>query len=230
MLSCERQTQSPRKGIVDTAASDHSILTGMLHSQRKDSTAAKILSAAEELFVSRSYADVTIDQVAADASVTKGAIYHHFSSKEHLYLTMLQLDLADKQRIYREAIAKQGTSRERLRRLTATFLGLSETKQNLVGLVRRDINSFGADTRTALVNAYQEALPNLVEEVIRDGIRDREIVDGDARLLAWHFVATVEITLVPYAQEQLTTDESKMNHVMRLFFEGCARENLEKQI
>ena len=202
----------------------------MLHLQGKDSTVANILSAAEELFVSRSYADVTIDQVAAEASVTKGAVYHHFASKEQLYLVKLQLDLADKQRIYQEAISLGGTSRERLGRLMARFLGLSETKQNLVGLVRRDINIFDEDTRAALLHAYQEALPNLVEEVIRDGIRDQEIVDGDPRLLAWHFVATVETTLVAYAQEQLTSDESKMNHVMRLFFGGCARDGLEEQL
>ncbi|MCP4448281.1 MAG: TetR/AcrR family transcriptional regulator [Myxococcales bacterium] len=179
--------------------------------------------------MSRSYADVTIDQVAADASVTKGAVYHHFSSKEHLYLTMLQLDLADKRRIYEEAIAPTGTSKERLRRLTEKFLNLSETKQNLIGLVRRDINIFEEETRTALVQAYQEALPNLVEDVIRDGIRDEEVVDSDPRLLAWQFVATVEVTLAPYARQQLTSDESKVNHVISLFFGGCARSGSEER-
>jgi AcrR family transcriptional regulator len=200
----------------------------MLLPTSKVSTVSKILSAAEGLFVVGAYSDVTIDQVAAVASVTKGAVYHHFSSKEHLYLTMLQHDLAGKQAMHQRAIAFDGSCEERLRRLTEDFLKLPETKRKLISLVRRDIDIFETDTRNTLIDAYQQALPDIVEEVIRDGIRNREIMNCDPRLLAWQFVSLVEVVLTPYAQQQLKSDQNKVNHVMGLFFGGCARTGPEK--
>ena len=45
-------------------------------------TAVRILKIARELFLAHSYADVTMDQIAAAANVTKGGLYHHFAGKE----------------------------------------------------------------------------------------------------------------------------------------------------
>jgi len=63
---------------------------------RSEATIANVLSAAAYLFISRHYADVTMDQIAETAHVTKGALYHHFSGKEELYLEMMHADLSAK--------------------------------------------------------------------------------------------------------------------------------------
>jgi AcrR family transcriptional regulator len=197
---------------------------GMEDGPQTNPTVANILGASESLFLSRSYADVTVDQVAVAAIVTKGAVYHHFGSKQALYLAMLHRDLADKRRLHQLAVELDGSCEERLRRLTLDFLSLPRHKRNLIGLVRRDVNIFAPPTREQLVHAYQEALPNLVERIIRDGIRDREIVPADPRLLAWHFVALVEVVLTPYADQRFACNEDKLNHVMSLFLGGCSRD------
>jgi len=192
---------------------------------RRTDTVSRILAAAEALFLERNYADVTVAQVAERADLTKGAVYHHFSSKEALYREMLQRDLAAKQALYRtRAVDVEGTCRERLRHLTAAFLTLPENKQRLITLVRRDINIFPEPIRSELVRAYQQALPELVEAVIRDGIRDGEIIPGDPRLLAWQFVAFVEVLLTPYAGERFASDEDRVNYVLGLFLDGCGRD------
>ncbi len=50
---------------------------------------ARILSAAEELFSRHGYDAVSIQQIAARAGVSKAAIFHHFDSKQALYLAVL---------------------------------------------------------------------------------------------------------------------------------------------
>src|ERR1700733_7086788 len=45
-------------------------------------TRASLLQAALELFGSEGFADTSLDDVVARAQVTKGALYHHFGSKE----------------------------------------------------------------------------------------------------------------------------------------------------
>lgn len=195
---------------------------GMEIDTKTSGTAANIIAAAEALFVERNYADVTLSQVADTAKVTKGAIYHHFESKQRLYLTMLLGDLETKRRLHRESVEGSGTAQQRLRNLTGSFLSLPDYKRNLIGLVRRDINIFETETRDQLVEAYQKALPELVEEILRDGIRDGEIIPCDPRLLAWQFVAVVEVILTPYANQRFGSNEDRLNYVMSVFLNGCS--------
>lgn len=44
-----------------------------------------LISAARQLFGARGYADVSMDELAAAAGVTKGALYHHFAGKEAVF-------------------------------------------------------------------------------------------------------------------------------------------------
>jgi AcrR family transcriptional regulator len=184
-------------------------------------TADKIRAAAAALFVARNYADVTIDQVADAARVTKGAVYHHFTSKEGLYLDTLLRDLARKRQLHEAAADGPGSCRDRLRALTAAFLALPDAERKLAQLVRRDANTFAADARAKLVEAYQAAIPDPIERILRDGIAAGEIIPGDPRLLAWQFVAMVEVVLTDYAAGRFARDEDRLNYVLSLFFRGC---------
>ncbi len=51
---------------------------------KSQTTINTILEAARTLFTQRNYADVTIADIAAVAGASKGALYHHFPSKEDI--------------------------------------------------------------------------------------------------------------------------------------------------
>ena len=50
--------------------------------ERRSTTIRAILDAARQLFVSRGFERTSVDEIAALAQVAKGAVYHHFPSKE----------------------------------------------------------------------------------------------------------------------------------------------------
>jgi AcrR family transcriptional regulator len=189
---------------------------------KSENTIANILAAAASLFVAKNYAEVTMEQIAEAAHMSKGALYHHFSSKEELYLALMHADLAEKRSLFRGAIDSATGCRERLRGLTTNFFNLPVARRRTISLVRRDINIFEEPARTELVRAYQAALPELVEEVIRDGIRDGELAPTDPRLLSWHFVAMVEVTLTKYADTLFEETDTRVAYVLDLFFSGSA--------
>lgn len=189
---------------------------------KSHSTVATILGAAEDLFLDKNYADVTMGKIAEAASVTKGALYHHFSSKEELYLAMLHGDLEKKRDLFRGAVESTGTVRQRLGRLTKDFLDLPRPKRRLIRLVRRDINIFRDNLRSELIRAYQRALPEQVESILRDGIRDGELIAADTRFLSWYYVALVEITLSRYADRSFEDRDAKLKAVLDLFLGGAA--------
>jgi AcrR family transcriptional regulator len=184
-------------------------------------TISSLLSSAGTLFLKKNYADVTMEDIAEAAGVTKGAAYHHFASKETLYVEMMQSALKEKQELFQAAIAGPGTCRERLRRLTAIFLELPYEEREVMKLVRRDINIFKDPVRSQLVRAYQTALPEQVEIIIKDGIRDGELAPADLRLLSWMHVAIVEVILTPYAERVFGSQDEMLDFVIDLFFKGA---------
>lgn len=54
-------------------------------SGQRDKTRCQILESAARLFALEGYAQVSIDDLMADAGLTRGAFYHHFRTKSEIY-------------------------------------------------------------------------------------------------------------------------------------------------
>ena len=61
-----------------------SIVTAKPHTTRH-----RILGAATQLFARRGYGEASVSDIAAEAGVSMGALYHHFTSKEELFRTVV---------------------------------------------------------------------------------------------------------------------------------------------
>lgn len=55
------------------------------HAERRAATRGAVLAAATDLFARQGFAATTVDEIAAAAGVAKGAVYHHFDTKETLF-------------------------------------------------------------------------------------------------------------------------------------------------
>src|SRR5579862_893203 len=73
--------------------------------ERREKTRASIIKAARRIFGDRGFAATTMDDIAAGARVAKGAVYHHFPTKEAVFESVFEqvsLDLvSDLDRISR---------------------------------------------------------------------------------------------------------------------------------
>ncbi len=59
------------------------------HEQRSEETRNRILNAAESCFAQSGYDGTSVAQICETAGVSKGALYHHFSSKQAIFLELL---------------------------------------------------------------------------------------------------------------------------------------------
>ena len=50
----------------------------------------KILSTASQLFIHNGYEKTSVQNIAQTASISKGAIYHHFQSKDEIFFAVLK--------------------------------------------------------------------------------------------------------------------------------------------
>ncbi len=68
-----------------------------------------MLAAARSSFGSKGYAQTSVDEIAAAARVTKGAVYHHFASKEALFRAVYSEVEAEAQVRTAEAVDPEGS-------------------------------------------------------------------------------------------------------------------------
>lgn len=57
--------------------------------QRSEETRSKIIFSAVKLFSAKGYNIASVDDICTDAGISKGAFYHHFKSKQELFLALL---------------------------------------------------------------------------------------------------------------------------------------------
>ncbi|HEV7774013.1 MAG TPA: helix-turn-helix domain-containing protein [Conexibacter sp.] len=63
-------------------------------SARKAATRTRLLEAAARVYAARGFAGATLDDVAEEAGLTKGAVYGHFGSKDNLLTALMEEWLA----------------------------------------------------------------------------------------------------------------------------------------
>jgi AcrR family transcriptional regulator len=96
-----------------------------LREEHVDATRRALLTAARERFGRLGFAGTSLDDVAADAGVTKGALYHHFRNKEHLFLEVYDQVEAELSARGIEAAAGGSDPIDALQRGFAAFLDLA---------------------------------------------------------------------------------------------------------
>jgi AcrR family transcriptional regulator len=104
--------------------------------KRADTTRLQILRAASRQFARKSYSSVSLDDILADAEVTKGAMYFHFRSKYALAAAIIE---------YRAAVARASVDQLLARKLS----GL-ETMVDIFFLIA--IEDMGDETARAGLN------------------------------------------------------------------------------
>lgn len=86
--------------------------------QRSEETRAHILMAAQQLFSKNGYDAAGVAEICAQAGVSKGAFYHHFTSKHALFLQLLENWLAELEPRLAEFTRSSGSAAE-------TFMGMA---------------------------------------------------------------------------------------------------------
>ena len=80
--------------------------------QRTEATTGQLLDAARKLFAADGYNATALEDVVAAAGVTKGALYHHFSSKRDLFRAVFEREQAALARVCHDAYTRESGSWE----------------------------------------------------------------------------------------------------------------------
>ena len=159
--------------------------------QRSEETISQIISAATELFCRSGYDATGVSEICSKAGVSKGAFYHHFPSKQALFLTILNHWLSGIDQnlsvFRREAMPVPQT----LSRMAGTISTVFQVARGQLPMFMEFMVQASRDEEVwqatiSPYRRYQQQFAALIREGIREG-SFREDLDADAS--AWVLMA-----------------------------------------
>ncbi|HEY1723513.1 MAG TPA: TetR/AcrR family transcriptional regulator [Magnetospirillaceae bacterium] len=133
----------------------------------------RILAAATELFATRPYPLVSMDEVADTARMGKATLYRYFPSKEDLYVAVFDLVLDELNGLLDVAAAEGGTCSEILRRMIGILVpALGEHFRGLRTI--DDGVMHAAERKRRLFRSRRHLITGHIEEAIIAGIERGE--------------------------------------------------------
>ena len=160
------------------------------NSNADPSSVERILAAAEALFAEQGFDAVPMNAIAARAGVSKANIFHHFSTKNALYLAVLSS--ASKESCTRlDALeSNEGNFVERLAHYAAGHLDSILSHSHLARLVLRDLLANGPDRGKDLAEQVLGRNFAKLVEIIRQGQARKELRDDiDPAMVAVMLIA-----------------------------------------
>jgi len=160
--------------------------------RRKDARPAEIIAAALASFADKGYAATRLDDVAADAGISKGTIYLYFPNKEELFRAVVrQAVLPNLAAAEADMAGHTGSSADLLRMLAKRFLRLLDSDLTAIPkLVLAESGNFPAIAQFYADTVLRRAF-TLVE-----GILARGVARGEFRPIDVH--ATLPLFAGPF--------------------------------
>jgi len=116
-------------------------------------TREQLLRAALTVFRTQGYATTTLDDIAAAAGVTRGAIYWHFGGKAELYNVLVSEHLTRAYAVFERVLTDAGTPIHRLRRFMRRFLEYLEEDADYRTVL--ELKLLMTETTADLAEGYQ---------------------------------------------------------------------------
>ncbi len=162
--------------------------------EEAEKTRLALLKAALSVFSQKGYAATTLEDVAKEAGMTRGAIYWHFGSKAELYSALLAEYSARGGEIVQAAVAEGGSMVEILRRIFIRLLIAVESDPALRAVM--EINLFKTEYSPELSDTLSMQVENGrillsgISQAMEQGIEAGELrSDMEAEDLARAFIA-----------------------------------------
>lgn len=158
---------------------------------------AQILQTAKHLFMTHGYRAVSTKSIADELGVSQPAIYHHFRSKEALYIAVLEDELSLLREGLQRAAKFDAPPVERLRIMVEHIVERSEYD---LSLMFHDLKfevsetsriSVAAGFRDALVTPMSEILDSLVHDGAIAPLMERGITQREAAMFILGVIRTM---------------------------------------
>jgi len=171
-----------------------------------------ILQAAVRVFAQKGYHACRVSDIAAEAGVAHGLLYHYFRSKEDVLEEIFRETWSDLLAEVARIEERGEPALEQLRAVAAFYLGSWLRAPDLIRVLVREVaRSPQVGRRVDEIGAVFVAIRRIVERGQQQGdVR----ADADARLATWVFYGALEEILTGWVLGQLPGDEGDVRRAV----------------
>jgi TetR/AcrR family transcriptional regulator len=145
--------------------------------REKERRKAEILDAAERLFFSRSYEDVSMDDIAREVELNKATLYLYFKNKEALFATIVLRGIRILGEKFRECMGKQAPGIVKVALMGQAYYRFSEEYPDYLRLIHfyGSERFSGENPYTAEIGKGYGVSRAILQDAVREGIEDGTI-------------------------------------------------------
>lgn len=166
----------------------------------KEATRERILEAATTVFAASGYSVATMDEIARVSGLSKGSLYFHFSSKEELFLALMDHLAARIWSAVAPALASARGAQGRIDAVLRAVLAVFEADPGLtrVAIVQGPTAGEAALARQA---ALREAFVTVIARHVKELVDQGRVPPQDPRLTASILFGTVLACVADWASD-----------------------------
>jgi AcrR family transcriptional regulator len=194
--------------------------------RHREADLAGLLDAAERVFSEKGYHATSVRDIAHEAGFSVGGVYQFFTSKDELYLKVVEsqweffFGLLDEAR-------KAGSARGRLEALTAAMFRTFEERRGFFRLFlseRGRLTASFSGLITERVGAHTRKLREELVDLMRQGVEEGTLRTGDPGMLASAYLGMVHNCIFEALSSGAPRPTRSPSEILSLFLDGAAND------
>lgn len=192
-----------------------------------ESTKARILDAALDVFSSKGYHDSTVDEIVEASATSKGSVYFHFPNKQRLFMALVDrfADLLERRVV--EAISEQEIGIERVRAALQACLETFGKYRLLAKVLLVQAAGLGA----AFEQKRQEVLnrfAGLVETYLIEAVEVGDLDPLDTEVVSHAWIGAINAVVIRWVYTGSPTPDRIFSTLLPVLLRGVGFEETEE--
>ena len=177
----------------------------------------KILAAAAKVIAAKGLDKTSVDDIIAEANVSKGIIYFYYKNKDELLIAGIKYAAESRISQIKNALAKISSPKEKLTRLfKANSLMLQKDRDSFLMTYALLLSSHD-DVRKVVACEYIQSYISYVAEIIEAGVSAGEFIKVDSTSIATSLVITNDLTgILNFNTANIPTSEKIISDLFKL--------------
>jgi len=187
-----------------------------------DERTSQIITAAEDVFTKKGFAEARMDDIAEETGLSKGTLYNYFKSKDDLIIAILDRIFQRELRVFDETDFSNMNATETINLFVDTIAKDIKLMLRLMPIAYEFLAlAFRNKTVQKALKVYVNRYMNILVPIIENGITSGEFKEVDPKEVAIAMGAVLEGTILIWVYDKsLVEPETHIRSGMKLLLEG----------
>ncbi len=178
-----------------------------------------IIKTAKQMFGKYGMRKTTVGEIAKEAHLGKGTIYHYFNTKEDIFETVVREDLGSLKNEIEEAIKKETSPDKKLRAYILTRMKVVNRFASLFSTFKKEYIEYYSSVQK-IYNNYSDNELTTIKGILKEGM-DKNMFDiKDIDLVVFTLTANMKTMEYYWATEKQEDMEKKLDVMLNVLFYG----------